>query len=233
MTDAPERIWAFGWQDGGTPLAGDWIDERQEAPDCATEYITVAASDARSAHYKRNMREKYDAFTAMRNDINVLIGDMASSVSTLQYGPGMTHECAAVSESVAKYVAASDARIEAAVRAAIESAKLCAIDDMRQRNAGHENPLGLQIAISKLAHALDALHTPVSRAAVAGDEPATRIEQGVRAGLMAAAVRIVSFDKGTIMHSPPQLLTDAHDQICALAAAPATVARIAKGASDD
>ena len=124
MTDAPERIWAFGWQDGGTPLAGDWIDERQEAPDCATEYITVAASDARSAHYKRNMREKYDAFTAMRNDINVLIGDMASSVSTLQYGPGMTHECAAVSESVAKYVAASDARIEAAVRAGLEAAAL-------------------------------------------------------------------------------------------------------------
>ena len=34
MTDAPERIWAFGWQDDGTPEG-------------AMEYITIAASDAR------------------------------------------------------------------------------------------------------------------------------------------------------------------------------------------
>ena len=56
-----------------------------------------------------------------------------------------------------------------------------------------------------------------------------RVEAAVRAALRAAALRIVSFERGTAMHSPPQLLTDAHDQICAIAADPAAVAAIVKG----
>lgn len=46
----------------------------------------------------------------------------------------------------------------------------------------------------------------------------------IGAAYEAAARRIVSHDKGTPMHSPPQLLTDAHDQIMSLTPADATAA---------
>jgi len=50
-----------------------------------------------------------------------------------------------------------------------------------------------------------------------------QFEAGVRAGLEAAALRIVSLPSGMVMHSPPQLLTEAHDAIMALD--PAKIAR--------
>lgn len=53
---------------------------------------------------QRQIRENYEAFTAMRNDINELIGNMDSQESTLRYGPEMSHECAAVVEAVRRYV---------------------------------------------------------------------------------------------------------------------------------
>ena len=59
-------------------------------------------------------RENYDAFTAMRNDINGLIGNMDSSESTLLDGPEMGHECAAVVEAVAAYVARTEAALATA-----------------------------------------------------------------------------------------------------------------------
>ncbi len=48
-----------------------------------------------------NQREWYDAFTAMRNDINELIGDMDSQEANLE--PGMGAECAAVVKAIAKF----------------------------------------------------------------------------------------------------------------------------------
>jgi len=38
---AAQRIWAFEDPEalGGIPRAGDWIDEKSEAPSCAVEYI--------------------------------------------------------------------------------------------------------------------------------------------------------------------------------------------------
>lgn len=54
--------------------------------------------------FKRMCRDQYDAFCAMRNDINELIGNMASQESTLIYGPEMPSECAAVVTAVAEYV---------------------------------------------------------------------------------------------------------------------------------
>lgn len=53
--------------------------------------------------WRRMCRENYDAFTAMRNDINEIIGDMRSSESTLLDGPEMSAECAAVVEAIAAF----------------------------------------------------------------------------------------------------------------------------------
>lgn len=39
MTEMPERIWAFDFWEGNIPRAGDWTDERSEAPEGAVEYI--------------------------------------------------------------------------------------------------------------------------------------------------------------------------------------------------
>jgi len=50
-----------------------------------------------------NMREQYEAFCAMRNDINEIIGDMESAESTLRNGPEMAAECEAVVKAVAKF----------------------------------------------------------------------------------------------------------------------------------
>jgi hypothetical protein len=75
------------------------------------------ADEIANARFAAMCRKNYDAFTAMRNDINSMIGEMASSESTLASGPEMTHECAAVTDAVAKYVASTAARVEAAVLA--------------------------------------------------------------------------------------------------------------------
>lgn len=56
--------------------------------------------------FRRMCRENYDAFSAMRNDINEIIGDMASQESTLLDGPEMQHECVAVVVAVRKYAEA-------------------------------------------------------------------------------------------------------------------------------
>ena len=48
-----------------------------------------------------NAREWYEAFTAMRNDINEIIGNMDSQEANLE--PGMGAECAAVVKAVAAF----------------------------------------------------------------------------------------------------------------------------------
>jgi hypothetical protein len=65
-------------------------------------------------------RELWDSFCTMRNDINMLIGDMRSSESTLLEGPEMVHECTAVVEAIAKYVDSAKAEIETLRSALIE-----------------------------------------------------------------------------------------------------------------
>lgn len=47
-------------------------------------------------------RENYDAFCAMRNDLNEMFGDMISQEATLVDGPTMSAECAAVVVAMAK-----------------------------------------------------------------------------------------------------------------------------------
>ncbi|MGB6080291.1 MAG: hypothetical protein WBF99_12605 [Xanthobacteraceae bacterium] len=64
------------------------------------------------ARFSDNMRQNYDAFTAMRNDVNEIVGNMASQESTLQYGPEMAHECEVVVEAVRASLAAKDKEIE-------------------------------------------------------------------------------------------------------------------------
>jgi len=65
--------------------------------------IEEARNDEHSDIFRQNMREQYEAFVAMRNDINELIGDMISLEATLKDGPTMAAECQAVVEAVAKF----------------------------------------------------------------------------------------------------------------------------------
>lgn len=53
--------------------------------------------------WSRMHRESYEAFCAMRNDINELIGGMDSQESTLRNGPEMAHECVAVVKAVRSF----------------------------------------------------------------------------------------------------------------------------------
>ena len=68
------------------------------------------AEEARD-RFQAMCRENYEAFTAMRNDINEVIGDMASQESTLRDGPEMTHECAAVVSAVKGYATTTEAAL--------------------------------------------------------------------------------------------------------------------------
>jgi hypothetical protein len=104
-------------------MAEDLVRRLREANANSTQRILgsdifEAAADlieqqaASLARFSDNMRQNYDAFTAMRNDINEIVGNMVSQESTLQYGPEMEHECEAVVEAVRASIAAKDAEIE-------------------------------------------------------------------------------------------------------------------------
>ncbi len=98
--DAPKRI--FAWSAFPTSdLVGTWSVTRY--PSNAEHYILaaehdriVAEKDAEIARLRENMRDSYEAFCAMRNDLNEMFGDMISSEATLADGPTMWAECAAV-----------------------------------------------------------------------------------------------------------------------------------------
>lgn len=62
---------------------------------------TLEKLEQRLDNQQANIREWYDAFTAMRNDINEIVGDMGSQEANLE--PGMGAECAAVVKAVAKF----------------------------------------------------------------------------------------------------------------------------------
>lgn len=62
-----------------------------------------------------NVRANYEAFSAMRNDINEIIGNMPSQESALLEGPEMAHECAQIVEAVRAY-ADKAAKAEAFIR---------------------------------------------------------------------------------------------------------------------
>lgn len=72
--------------------------------------------------FRRHHRENYEAFTAMRNDINEIIGQMISQEATLADGPEMAHECAAVAEAVRNYASRAE-------REALETAAKVARDE--------------------------------------------------------------------------------------------------------
>lgn len=87
--------------------------------------LTRLRRDKMTGEYKTlqsNMREQYEAFCAMRNDINELIGGMASQESTLADGPEMDHECAAVVEAVKRYKDKMEAELIATIKENTEAA---------------------------------------------------------------------------------------------------------------
>jgi hypothetical protein len=80
-------------------------DLNAAAADALTILDALAANQPAPAAYealRQNMADNWAAFTAMRNDINEIIGDMPSTESTLLHGPEMQHECTAVVEAVRK-----------------------------------------------------------------------------------------------------------------------------------
>ena len=105
-SSAPKRIWT--WSDFAQCLAGTWGVTRY--PSYAHEYILaaeharlMAGKNAEIARLRENMRNSYEAFCSMRNDLNEIVGDMISQEATLMDGPTMWAECAAVVEAVARY----------------------------------------------------------------------------------------------------------------------------------
>jgi uncharacterized coiled-coil protein SlyX len=70
----------------------------------------VAKKDAEIERLRENMRDSYEAFCAMRNDLNEMFGDMISSEATLADGPTMWAECAAVVIAMQKARAALENR---------------------------------------------------------------------------------------------------------------------------
>lgn len=91
---------------------------------CHKAATAIAALSAERDAFKRMCRENYDAFSAMRNDINELIGNMASQESTLSNGPEMSLECAAVVEAVSGYARRAEAA-EDRVKAMDEALEQC------------------------------------------------------------------------------------------------------------
>lgn len=70
--------------------------------DKAEAWDALSAKNAEITRLRANLRENYDAFSAMRNDINEMFGDMVSQEATLADGPTMSAECAAVVVAMAK-----------------------------------------------------------------------------------------------------------------------------------
>lgn len=73
--------------------------ETANAKRIASERDRIAA-EAEIERWCENSRANWEAFSAMRNDINELVGNMASSEAALINGPEMQHQCEAVATSV-------------------------------------------------------------------------------------------------------------------------------------
>ncbi len=114
ISDAPKRIWAFHHG----PMVGYFVG-KEAVGAYVSEYILAAEHDRivaeKDARWSKNLRENYDAFSAMRNDLNETIGDMASQESTLADGPTMAAECAAVVKGVSRAFAKKDAQLHRAL----------------------------------------------------------------------------------------------------------------------
>jgi hypothetical protein len=119
--------------------------------------------------FKQMCRENYDAFSAMRNDINEAIGDMASQEAMLARGPEMTHECAAVTEAVHCWSTTLRAENKA-LRAQVasirdetleEAAKVAEAECLgdKSRLAGTELWVGNNVACKQVAAAIRDLQT--------------------------------------------------------------------------
>jgi hypothetical protein len=77
--------------------------------DIALLVARVAELEAANMTLNENLRQNYDAFTAMRNDINEIVGNMVSQdEGVLRQGAGMSFECAAVVEAVRARIGAKD-----------------------------------------------------------------------------------------------------------------------------
>lgn len=73
----------------------------------------LAAERAKKNNFKRQAREHFDAFCALRNDINELVGDMPSLEGVmLEAGPEDAPQYQAVVEAVKHALAAKEARIK-------------------------------------------------------------------------------------------------------------------------
>lgn len=77
----------------------------------ATLLDTIDALRKERDDFRRMCRDNYDAFSAMRNDVNERIGNMASQESTLMDGPEMAHECEAVVRAVITYAETAEALV--------------------------------------------------------------------------------------------------------------------------
>ncbi len=99
-----------------------------KTPTLLTQAATaLEAANARIAELEArpSAREWYDAFSAMRNDINEIIGNMPSQESTLAEGPEAIHETVVVVEAVRSAFATARAEaLEEAERAC--TCKICA-----------------------------------------------------------------------------------------------------------
>ncbi len=113
----------------------------------------IEVLEAENTRLRENMRQNYDAFTAMRNDINEIIGNMVSQdEGVLRQGAGMSFEC----EAVVDAVRAGVNRMAAATRAQALSDAMAVVEGLRV--AGAANFKDARFAGQRGADHADALY---------------------------------------------------------------------------
>lgn len=120
MSDTP-RTEALRKRLGGHSGRGvyeDWTLMRNLAEDAIQSHEDhereIARLEAQVKAAMSNLRGNYEAFSAMRNDINQVIGTMPSAEASLRNGPEMASECADITQAVATHTARLEARLREA-----------------------------------------------------------------------------------------------------------------------
>lgn len=106
----------FGQPSNNPPLYPDGgvvMDSHATREVVAEQAAAIDRLTAENAALRANSRAGYDAFSAMRDSINEVIGDMPSTESALAHGPELAHEAAQVAEAVGLAFAALRAKLDA------------------------------------------------------------------------------------------------------------------------
>lgn len=130
----------------------------QGASDAARAILALFPSPAEQIALA-NLRSCYDAFSAMRNDLNEILGDMISQEATLKDGPEMSAECAAVVDAVSRFKDRQAERIAELERALRNVHHYGLVIDSAVRYADFDNKQGVCEMLAQVRAALASSQT--------------------------------------------------------------------------